>query len=141
MFALVLMNTSCEKPTDDTPLPNEITADKLVGNYDFQSLTDNSLNSPYDLPLSQTDIDYLNSTYYNYGIIDIGVRAKSEPNKYEISIHYKTVAYSDFTVDGNILYIPFYNSPGNPFNFEILSFSGGILKLKRGNATYLLKKV
>jgi len=140
MFSLVLMSTSCCKPEDETPLPNEITADKLVGNWNFVSLTDNSANSPYEVPLSQADITYLNDTYFNYGIIDIGIREKSyDLGKYEISIHYKAVspAYTDFTVDGNILTIPFYS--GN-FNPEILKLQGNQLELKRGNATYKLQK-
>jgi len=70
MFALVLMNTSCTKPTDDTPIPVAITVDKLVGNWRFTSLTGTD-------GVARTDSAYLFAHYAQKGKINLTIRLKS----------------------------------------------------------------
>lgn len=130
IFALVLMNTSCEKVGDDTPLPNVITTADLVGTWNFTSLetfdaTGTVLIKKYVLP---TDLTALTNDF-NYGALKL-VFASNTIKIYDLCSNDPT-GYSDGTFTINLNQITCTGSFGTIiFKIKTLNSSKTELKLQ-----------
>lgn len=76
LFPLVLMSTSCSKDEDD-PIPNGITVNDLVGDWNFVSLEFNNVVYDTETELAELDLTYsyiqlsfLNVTTTTIGLLD-----------------------------------------------------------------------
>jgi hypothetical protein len=123
MLSLVLMSTSCCKDEDENPLPNVITVNDLVGNWNFVSLDFNG--TVYDTETELFDLDKTYS-YIQISLVDVTTntlglydhRGTPTPSTYD----------DNYTLSNNVI-----NFSGGKFVFEIANwetFNGTVLKLK-----------
>jgi hypothetical protein len=134
MFALVLMTTSCEKPTNDTPIPIAITANNLVGNWNFYSIT---------LVGGET-VDSLNTTRLNELASPNGILTSSGSKTYYATISFlnvnsttgKLIFYSKYCGGGSTRYSTRNNNP-----IEFIVSSDGWLKLDANTFAYQISSL
>lgn len=125
VIAITLMSFSCEKNDDD--IPNVITVNDLVGDWNFQSLTFNGV--VYD---TETELDELDLTYDFIEISLVGVTTsemgilnhRASPNPYD----------NTYTLSNNTI-----NFDNGKFVFDIdnwETFDGTVLEVKLKSSIY-----
>jgi len=122
MFSLILMSTSCEK-SNDTPIPNAITTNDLVGNWNFTSLEFNGKTmTGCDIALDLYYLTTLSLNSMTKTTVIVKDACKSDNREYP------------YTLSNNIITLKNTLTEGTPvYNFVIENaetFNGTILKLK-----------